>query len=86
MCDKSAEFENTTFSSQSSPNLILSVRSQVLLPIASVTSLLSMKPFKECNIIKDIFLQAVRCLFDNFKNKTEIVMDIKQLQLSCSTI
>jgi len=39
------------------------------------------KPFKDGEIVKEAFLEAVDSLFGNFKNKTEIVKAIKEVQL-----
>lgn len=43
------------------------------------------KPFKDGDIVKEAFLEAADSLFDDFKNKTEIVKAIKDVQLSRNT-
>ena len=43
------------------------------------------KPFIDGNIGKEAFLEAADSLFDDFKNKAEIVKAIKEVQLSRKT-
>ncbi|CAM4606540.1 unnamed protein product [Leuciscus chuanchicus] len=40
------------------------------------------KPFNDGDMVKEAFLEAADSLFDDFKNKTEIVKAIKEVQLS----
>lgn len=44
------------------------------------------KPFKDGIMIKECFIEAADSLFGNFKNKTEIISAIKDLQLSRQTV
>ena len=43
------------------------------------------KPFIDGNIVKEAFLEAADSLFDDLKNKAEIVKAIKEVQLSRNT-
>nr|XP_055065219.1 general transcription factor II-I repeat domain-containing protein 2A-like [Misgurnus anguillicaudatus] len=43
------------------------------------------KPFSDGDMVKEAFLEAADSLFDGFKNKTEIVKAIKDVQLSRNT-
>ncbi|XP_022127415.2 general transcription factor II-I repeat domain-containing protein 2-like [Pieris rapae] len=44
-----------------------------------------MKPFTDAEIVKECFINASDILFDKFSNKTQIISQIRQLQLSDST-
>jgi hypothetical protein len=44
------------------------------------------KPYEDGEFIKTAFLEAADTLFDNFKNKAEIMSAIKSVQLSANTV
>src|SRR5258705_10223212 len=44
------------------------------------------KPYEDCEMIKEAFLEAADVLFDNFKNKSDIISAIKSTQLSANTV
>lgn len=44
------------------------------------------KPYEDGELIKAAFLEAADTLFDNFKNKSEIMSAIKSVQLSANTV
>ncbi|CAG9834606.1 unnamed protein product [Diabrotica balteata] len=44
-----------------------------------------MKPFTDAEIVKECFINASNILFKKFGNKTHIISQIRQLQLSDST-
>ncbi|CAH1110459.1 unnamed protein product [Psylliodes chrysocephalus] len=44
------------------------------------------KPFDDGVMIKECFLEAAESLFVNFKNKAEIILTIKDIQLSRQTV
>lgn len=44
------------------------------------------KPYEDGELIKVAFLEAADTLFDNFKNKAEIMSAIKSVQLSANTV
>ena len=44
------------------------------------------KPFQDGEIFKEAFLEAADSLFENFKNKSEIMSAIKEVQLSRNTV
>lgn len=44
------------------------------------------KPFEDGEYIKESFVEAANCLFDGFKNKSEIMSAINSLQLSARTV
>ena len=44
------------------------------------------KPYEDGELIKTAFLEAANTLFDNFKNKAEIMSAIKSVQLSANTV
>ena len=44
------------------------------------------KPFQDGEMVKEAFIEAADSLFENFKNKNEIMSAIKNLQLSRSTV
>lgn len=44
------------------------------------------KSFKDGEVVKEAFIEAADVLFGNFKNKTEIISTIKDMQLSWNTV
>ncbi|XP_045465147.1 general transcription factor II-I repeat domain-containing protein 2A-like isoform X1 [Harmonia axyridis] len=44
------------------------------------------KPFEDGSVVKEAFIEAGETLFAEFKNKTEIISAIKELQLSRATV
>lgn len=44
------------------------------------------KSFKDGEVVKEAFIEAADVLFGNFKNKTEIVSTIKDMQLSRNSV
>lgn len=44
------------------------------------------KPFEDGEVLKEAFLEGANSLFGDFKNKTEIMSAIKELQLSRRTV
>lgn len=44
------------------------------------------KPYRDGEIFKEAFLESSEKLFSNFKNKSEILNAIKDLQLSRKTV
>ena len=44
------------------------------------------KPYEDGELIRTAFLEAANTLFDNFKNKAEIMSAIKSVQLSANTV
>ncbi|KAL3286507.1 hypothetical protein HHI36_001012 [Cryptolaemus montrouzieri] len=44
------------------------------------------KPFEDGSVVKEAFIEEVEILFGDFKNKTEIISAIRELQLSRPTV
>ncbi|XP_050508081.1 protein ZBED8-like [Diabrotica virgifera virgifera] len=44
------------------------------------------KPFEDGEVVKEAFIEAASVLFEDFKNKTDIMSAIKQVQLSRPTV